>query len=210
MIAKVLNAVANYLRENLPSGFGVDVDLVPKENSTQDRELVITLLRIEEETSRKAQYPYRVGTVADATAENGMRRASYPIQPDVSVNLEILISSHAKRYDTALSQISAVIDLMNSLKMNIRIDKLKEEEDQQLLDEINVSMMTLSLEQTLSLWQTLKGTVVPSVAYKLRMVTVKWEKEQREVAPVRTVEVSPLSTEAAEKDREEFLDSQVR
>ena len=186
MIAKVLDALAKYLRNNLPDEYSVDVDLVPKENSTKDRAIVITLLRIEEETSRKAQYPYKVEIVPDVTVENSARRASYPNPPEVSVNLDILISSHGE-YGTALSQISEVIGLMNSVKENMKLEPQEEDGDIVRLDSFNMSMVNLSLEQTMNLWQTLKGTIVPFVVYKLRMVTVRWKKEQPEMPPVREV-----------------------
>ena len=205
MVKRVLDAVAKYLTDNLPSEYTVDVAPVPKENSAEEREIVITLIRIEEETSRKAQYPYRTEMVWDETVlPDHIRKASYPIQPPLSVNLEILISSHAKDYSRALSQISAVIDLMNSMKANIKFEKTLDGESEEILDSINVSMMTLSLEQTLSLWQTLKGSVAPSVMYKLRMITVKWEKITEEEPPVRRVLSKPGMYEKAVAESKEF------
>jgi len=205
MINKVLDATAKYLRDNLPSEYSIDVAPVPKENSAEEREIVITLIRIEEETSRKAQYPYRTEMVRDDTVlPDHVRKASYPIQPPLSVNLEILISSHAKDYSRALSQISAVIDLMNSMKANIKFDQKLDKDSEEILDTINASMMTLTLEQTLSLWQTLKGTVAPAVMYKLRMITVKWEKDKKETDPVRRVLAKPRMYDKAETESAEF------
>ena len=93
---------------------------------------------------------------------------------------------------------------MNSMKANIKFEKTLDGESEEILDSINVSMMTLSLEQTLSLWQTLKGSVAPSVMYKLRMITVKWEKITEEEPPVRRVLSKPGMYEKAVAESKEF------
>ena len=225
MVARILDAIAKYLHDNLPQELikngaemegdvEVEVAQVPKDETPEGKDLVISLLRIEEETSRKAQYPYRSGMVKDPSVDGGVRHASYSIPPPLSINLDILISSHAQEYKTALSQISAVIGLMNAIKENITFERNVQDKDGEVVEEpyfkiidtVNVSMMTLSLDQTLSLWQTLKGTIAPSVAYKVRMITVTWDKVKEEAPPVRDVTAKARGFEEAEAESKEYIE----
>ena len=142
---------------------------VKKEKDTEERDVVITLLRIEEETSRKPQQNY----FTEVWKENGVTyQKVYPTSPDVAINLEILISSYIPNYSSALTLISHVIRIMNSIKTATKPGNLRQESFD-IIREMSVSIMNLSFDQYLSMWQTLGGELVPAVAYKIRMVTIK-------------------------------------
>ena len=142
---------------------------VKKEKDTEERDVVITLLRIEEETSRKPQQNY----YTEVWKENGITyQKVYPTSPDVAINLEILISSYIPNYSSALTLISHVIRIMNSIKTASKPGNMRQESFD-IIREMSVSIMNLSFDQYLSMWQTLGGELVPAVAYKIRMVTIK-------------------------------------
>ena len=172
-LCEILEAVRGYLEYAMKSELKDDrlnivLNSVKKEKGTEEEDVVITLLRIEEETSRKSQNTYYREELVD---EGQTKRRLYPTSPDIDINLEILISSHASNYEYALTQISTVIYLMNSIKTAVKPNRM----DQAVfktLQSLSVSMMNLSFDQHLSMWQTLGGNLVPSAAYKIRMVTV--------------------------------------
>ncbi|MBO6063586.1 MAG: DUF4255 domain-containing protein [Bacteroidales bacterium] len=160
---------------------------VKKEKDTEERDVVITLLRIEEETSRKPQQNY----YTEIYQENNVSyQRLYPTSPDVAINLEILISSYIPNYGSALTLISHVIRIMNSIKTAPQPANLSTE-SYNIIKEMSVSLMNLTFDQYLSMWQTLGGELVPAVAYKIRMVTIKGIPTTKEYPHVtkRTLEI---------------------
>lgn len=139
----------------------VVLDTVKKDKETEEGDLVITLLRIEEETSRKPQNVYY----------RQEKNVTKPTSPDLDINLEVLISAPTAKYETALVLISKVISILNSIKT---VSKPEDLEDKyfQIINSMNISLMGMSFDQMLSMWQTLGGTLVPAVAYKIRMLTI--------------------------------------
>lgn len=141
---------------------------VKKDKDTEERDVVITLLRIEEETSRKPQDNFFTEIVKIGEDEY---RKVYPTSPSIAINLEILISSHSPNYSSALTLISHVIRIMNSIKTASKPEKMRQQSFN-IIRQMSVSMMNLPFDQYLSMWQTLGGELVPAVAYKVRMVTI--------------------------------------
>ena len=108
----ILTSIQNYLKNSLqtPEFNHINVGLAPikKDGQENDDEITITLLRIEEETSRKPQSVYHYVKEDDKLIKKA--------NPDVCLNLYILIVSHAQDYETALLEISKVIYWMNSFQ----------------------------------------------------------------------------------------------
>lgn len=92
--------------------------------------------------------------------------------PDVCLNLYVLIVSHAQNYETALLEISKVIYWMNSFQSK----------------DCLVELHTLSAEQNNSLWQTLGTEIRPAVVYKVRMLTIGSEILEESCSVVRSGE----------------------
>ncbi|MBR1434802.1 MAG: DUF4255 domain-containing protein, partial [Bacteroidales bacterium] len=113
--------------------------------------------------------------------ENDKKRV-LPTSPDLDINLEVLISSHASNYESSLIQISDVVSLLNSVKTATKPSEM-DKDAFELLRSLSVSIMNMTFEQHLSMWQTLGGNLVPSVAYKIRMVTISGTP-QKEPAPI--------------------------
>lgn len=146
----------------------VSIKLAPikKDGQENEEDITITLLRIEEETSRKPQSVYHYVKEDDKLIKKA--------NPDVCLNLYILIVSHAHDYETALLEISKVIYWMNSFQSKDCI----------------VELQTLTAEQNNSLWQTLGIEIKPAVVYKVRMVTISAETLEKPVDAVSTVLLS--------------------
>lgn len=179
MIKDILVSLKEYLSFMMPEGTVVVLDSVKKDKETGEGDLVITLLRIEEETSRKPQnFYFRKGDKED--------RETYPISPDLDLNLEVLISAPAAQYETALTLISNVIRILNSIKTIAKPAEMSQESFR-LLNSMRLSLMGLSFDQMLSMWQTLGGTLVPAVVYKIRMVIVPGLTDASEVKAIKEV-----------------------
>ena len=178
-INDILVSLKEYLGYKLKSkDVSVVLDSVKKDKETGEGDLVITLLRIEEETSRKPQNVY-------VRIDKGVER---PISPDLAINLEVLISAPTAKYETALILISEVISILNSIKTISKPKKMTDEKFK-LLDSMNISLMGMTFDQMLSMWQTLGGTLVPSVAYKIRMVTIPGLTDAEDAKVVKEVDV---------------------
>ena len=92
-LCEILGAVRSYLEyamkaELADEHLNVVLNSVKKEKGTDEEDVVITLLRIEEETSRKPQNTYYRENWDD---EDASKRRIYPATPDIDINLEILI-----------------------------------------------------------------------------------------------------------------------
>jgi hypothetical protein len=176
IIKDILHSIKEYLSCNMEDRLNIVLNSVKKDKGAEEEDIVITLLRIEQETSRKPQNTYYT-----EVWENDRKRV-LPTSPDLDINLEVLISSHASNYESSLIQISDVVSLLNSVKTATKPPKM-DKDAFELLRSLSVSIMNMTFEQHLSMWQTLCGNLVPSVAYKIRMVTISGTP-QKEPAPI--------------------------
>ena len=173
MINRILHVLQELLKETLGNGYTVLLDAIDDQDDGKERDVVITLLRIEEETSRKAMNTFTI-----------INELGYKTSPDLALNLDILISSQSPIYETALKHISTVVSLMNSIQTLSKPSGMSEESFN-LLRSMNVSILNLSLDQSLNMWQTLRGKLMPAVAYKLRMLTIPGVVDENSQVPVR-------------------------
>ena len=168
----ILTSIQQYLKtsfrekESADQNFNnVNVTLAPikKDGQEEGDDITISLLRIEEETSRRPQNVYHYIKDEDKVIKKA--------NPDVCLNLYVLIVSHAQNYETALLEISKVIYWMNSFQST----------------DCLVELHTLSAEQNNSLWQTLGTEIKPAVVYKVRMLTITSDVVKSNVDVVKKV-----------------------
>lgn len=119
---------------------------------------VVTLINVEEDRISKLQDPY-------VKMDN---RIVYK-NPAVPVNMYLLFSANLQKYDESLILLSYIIQFFQNQfvftsaaypSLPSRIGKLI------------ADLYTLSFEQVNHLWGTLGGKYLPSVLYKVRMVTI--------------------------------------
>ena len=184
MIKETLSILEEYLGYFLGKE-DVKLAVFPDFEDAKKPEVAITLLRIEEETSRK---PVNI-VQYDIVEKDGkkMKVAGNKKSPDVDINLDILISSHAQDYKTNLNNISTVISKINSIHTDPKPANMKQASFD-LLRGLNISLVNLSMEQSFSMWQTLHGKIVPAVAYKVRMLTVTGSVDNGPKHPVLEVD----------------------
>lgn len=170
MINAALNHLAGQLNQQFKNNFQLVEDIVVVSNLVEldgstaagaNNKLVLTLVNIE-----KDSLPYRAGTQGQVMDERQMLRS-----PPLFLNLYLMMSANfgAGNYAEALKTISqaisffqqqAVFDRHNSPGMDRRIEKL-------ILELENLKIPDLN-----NLWSLMGGRYLPSVLYKLRMITV--------------------------------------
>jgi hypothetical protein len=150
--------------------------LVSDEGKIQitDETLGVILVNIEEERIHKTQS-------ASMPTQNG-RIAK--LNPEIKLNLFVLLVANCKVYKTALQLLSGAIACFQSKNVFIR------QNTPQLHDRIEklvVEMQNLNFEQQNHLWGTLGGKYLPSVMYRVRMITFQTREASEEVEPIRTI-----------------------
>lgn len=121
--------------------------------------IVFTLVNVEEERSVKAQSPY---------LSNGTTVSV--VNPEIKLNLYLLVTSHFDDYKESLKflsyaisffQAKAFFNKQNSPSLDTSIEKL-------VLD-----LYTIPIEQQNYLWASVGAKYLPSVVYKIRLLTVQ-------------------------------------
>lgn len=170
MIDAAINHIANSVNQQLMRSFGLNEDVVVVANLLEqdgsvathvNNKIVLSLVNIEKETAAVVQHR--------ASSSSTMR--SIVSNPPLHFNLYLMFASYfsGNNYQEGLKFISqtisffqgqSVFDQQNSPDLDRNINKL-------VMDIHNLSITDLS-----NLWGVLSGRYLPSVLYKLRMVTV--------------------------------------
>lgn len=170
MISAALTHLANQLNQQFRINFQLAEDVAVVSNLVEldgsvtpnaNNKLVITLVNIEKDT-----VPYRPGS-AGRSLDDRLLQHNAPLY----LNLYVMVSANfgAGNYAEALKYISQavaffqlkpVLDQRNSPGMDRRIERL-------VLDIENLPIPDLN-----NLWSLLGGRYLPSMFYKVRMITV--------------------------------------
>jgi hypothetical protein len=170
MIAAAVGSIASQLNQSLRRSFRVAEDLVVVSNLTEPdgtpvsqvaNKLALFLVNIERDAM---PYPQGAGP-ASLAGRVAQRNAP------VHLNLMLMFAAtfSGSNYPEALKFIShtiaffqsrPVLDHQNTPELDARIDRL-------VLDLENLTVTDLS-----NLWGILRGTYLPSVLYRMRMVTI--------------------------------------
>jgi hypothetical protein len=127
----------------------------------------ISLTNIEEEKNFKTQGLQMTQTPAQR--EKGVYSSR---EPDIKLNLYILISAYNKNYDDGLKFISKVVNYFQENNVFFRVNDGSEDDLPENVERIIVELYTASFEQQNQIWASLSTGYVPSVLYKLRMITI--------------------------------------
>lgn len=165
----------------------IEIGAVDKDN-TQHPDLLITLLNIEEERITKQQHPYLYnGEPVKSAGEANPVVKIETINPEIKLNLYVLITSQAGDYSEALKKISKVIGIFQQ-KYLFSGEDVKGYDK---LDRLAFDLYPLTLDQNNSLWQTFGVKMMPHVIYKIRMLTVQTDTPVI-VKPIEEVRVKDV------------------
>jgi len=169
MINKSLTYIKNYIAKEIGSYGEVVLGALNRDGQTIDGDLIITLVRIEEERSAKSPEHYRY--IRD---EEGVVTGVINVNPEISINLYLLISSRKEPYETALTLVSKVISLFQTKNVFRKADFSEMSGvDTADIESLTLDLCPLTFEQNNSLWQTLGVTLMPSVLYKMRALVIR-------------------------------------
>jgi len=180
MIDAALGQIASQLNQALRRRFQIAEDLVVLSNILEQDgniaahiadKLVVSLVNIEKETVNMR--PPQQSTGARALV----------MRPPICLNLSVLFAANfsSANYPEALKFISSsigffqarpVIDQQNTPDLDARIEKVT-------LEIQNLSIMELS-----NLWGILSGKYMPSILYKVRMLTIDSQEISGEVPTI--------------------------
>ena len=193
MLKSTLENIRQYLEKKIEkagySDIKVKLDSITKDGDNSG--LYLSLLRIEEETSIKPQTVYRY--------QDG-KTAGKVTNPDVCLNLFVLVSAFTKDYGTGLQLISDVIYWINTIDHSVtEVSNPSDSNDTSYkgkvpsVNELSIELQSLNMEQTNSLWQTIGTKIVPAVVYKIRMLRIA-EPSSTNAQAVYKVETSVKNT----------------
>jgi len=138
----------------------------------------ISLINIEEEKNFKMQ-----GLQITQTPEQRKKNVYSSREPDIKLNLFILISAYNKNYDDGLKFISMVVNYFQENNVFVRMNNGAEDDLPENVEKIVVELYTATFEQQNQIWASLSTGYIPSVIYKLRMLTIDSVKS-REVKSI--------------------------
>ncbi|HEY9698906.1 MAG TPA: DUF4255 domain-containing protein [Trichocoleus sp.] len=142
--------------------------------------LGITVINIEEDRIFKSHLP-------EYAYSNGQHLV---MEPDLKLNLHILIAANFKQYDQALKYISLVLTFFQShpffdSSINADLDPR--------IEKLVVELQSLNYEQLNQVWAFVGGKQLPSVIYKVRLVVLQ-DQAQTAIQPPITQINSTLQT----------------
>jgi len=146
-----------------------------------ENSLGITLVRVEEERVVKSQNSVSINS-------EGMVSK---INPEIKLNLFVLVSANFSNYETGLKFLSAVVKCFQG--NNVFTPENTPEMDPSL-QKLIVELYTLNFEEQNHLWGSLGAKYIPSLLYRVRLVTVQEAQKLKEEPQIKKVEYSERST----------------
>jgi hypothetical protein len=134
----------------------------------------LTLVNVEEERTVKTQ------TVALIDSDG---RVSH-VNPEIKLNLYMLVTSNFANYPTALEHLSAVIRFFQS--KNVFYSQNSPTLPQSI-GKLVAELYTINFEQQNHLWGSLGAKYVPSVIYRLRLLIIQEGLKTDEQAPTAAI-----------------------
>lgn len=143
----------------------------------------MTLVNIEEEKIFKTQGHQIV------PSPNG---GYYKREPDLKLNLYVLISAYNKNYEDGLKFISKVVGYFqrNSVFNKQADTSIIHEDLPANIEKIIMELYTTSFDQQNQIWGSLNTGYIPSLLYKVRMLIVDTDTNEREYTGIGEIKAS--------------------
>lgn len=183
MIAKALTFVSNFLNKEIKLNYGIDENRVvvsslinPDGSVSENTEnkIIISVINLEHETTVKSLNNYVGGN-----ANNFGKTA-----PPVYLNLYLLVSANydSGNYLEALKMLSSVIGIFQS---NTYFTKQVNPELPSPLEKLTFEIFNLPINELSHIWSGIGAKYVPSIVYKVRMISMQENRITEEVTGVR-------------------------
>lgn len=191
MIAKALTFVSDFLNKEIKLNYGIDENRVvvsslinPDGSVSENTEnkVIISVINLEHETTVKSLNNYVAGN-----ANNFGKTA-----PPVYLNLYLLVSANydSGNYLEALKMLSSVIGIFQS---NTYFTKQKNPELPSPLEKLTFEIFNLPINELSHIWSGIGAKYVPSIIYKVRMISMQENKITEEITGVGGLKGGPPS-----------------
>lgn len=195
MIDHTIHFLTTYLNKELQLLYGIDEDKAVMGNLVdQDgvsatevmNKVVVSLISMEQVTNAATPKGGR-----KALSMGGIAKSSEP----VLMNLYIMFSSNyeSKHYHESLKMLSSVLGIFQTTSS---FPQISFPDMHPSLEKLNLEIVNLSLQDQLGIWNSLGAKYVPSVLYKLRLVSVDLERIDS-ILP----EIAALASKARKKNK---------
>ncbi len=192
MINRLLSEIRNELNEFIkvkdPTNFGTQDIVVlsnlvdqngtlaftTSNNSQSEHKIVITLVNVEEDRIFKDQTNFK------KTAQDSI----ISLNPEIHINLSILFTAYSTSYDTALLILGYVIGFF---QMKNVFNPQNTPALNGVVENALLILETLSAEQNNHLWGYIGAKYMPSVVYRIKMLTVQEGQLQAEGPPITKI-----------------------
>lgn len=189
MIAKALTFVTQFLNREIKMAHGIDEDrviassLINPDGSVTDNienKIIISVINLEHETTVKSFKNY----VVDGNNDYGK------VSPPVYLNLYLLISANydSGNYLEALKMLSTVIGVF---QVNTLFTKQSHPDMQSPVDKLTFEIFNLPINELSHIWSGIGAKYVPSIIYKVRMITVQEDMIRKEVPGIAGLHGDP-------------------
>lgn len=147
--------------------------------------VIVTLINVEEETVGKAQLPY----IRSPEQSIGL------VNPEIKLNLYVLFSTFSnmnpnERYLNCLKLLSYVVRFFQYKNVFNHQNTPNLSED---IDKLTIELVSPTFEQQNYLWGALGAKYMPSVLYKVRMLTIREVEESIPSRLIEQVRINELS-----------------
>ena len=164
--------INSYLKNKLeiPQNMVVLDNVISQSGELNATELGLSLINIEEEKIHKTQSPYKI-------AGNGTVNL---VNPEIKLNLYLLFIANfgTGNYEDALGALSHVIRFFQGRQVFTRQNAPTLNEH---IEKLIIELVTLSFEQQNHLWGFIGAKYIPSVLYKVRLLSMADEATLQEV-----------------------------
>lgn len=179
VIASQINAFLDRLPELSHLDHKIKLSHVVNADGTAilDKPLGLCLVNVEEERVLKAQVATRLSSDGNVVAVN----------PEIKLNLFVLVSANFDDYSTGLVYLSGVIRFFQSTNVFTH-QNVPDMDDK--IERLSIDLHTLSFEQQNHLWGSIGAKYLPSVLYKIRMISIQEAQTAAITAPIHELGIS--------------------
>jgi len=188
MISKALTFIADFLNHEIKMAYGIDENrvvlssLISPDGTISDsieNKIVISVVNLEHETIVKSLNNY----------VSGDNNTFGKLAPPVYLNVYLLISANynSANYIEALKMLSSVIGVFQA---NTYFTKERNPNMQLPLEKLTFEIFNLPINDLSHIWSGIGAKYVPSILYKVRMITIKEDLITREVSGLTGVQNS--------------------
>ena len=184
MISKALIFLTDFLNQKLKISYGLDNDpvlassLINPDGSIIDNienKIIISVINMEHETFAKSQQNYK---------KNGNSYGK--IAPSIHLNLYLLISANygSKNYLEAFKMLSKVI---STFQANPYFTTQENPTLESPLNKLTLEIYNIPITELSHIWSGIGAKYVPSIVYKMRMITIQEDKIDKEIPAITSL-----------------------